>query len=392
MSCEKEPCSAIKKPKTTLQPCVIKQESPTKPQQPPNASSINDAINASSATDALATLEVWKKKDSPIDNHEKENKNNDDDDDDNYLDSFPPGYRFCPLDEELVLYYLKKRVLNEPLPQNRIMEVNLYRHNPEKLAEQYKQYGEKEWYFFTPRDKKYRNGTRPNRAAGDGYWKATGADKEVKFKDQVVGYRKALVFYRGKPPKGDKTNWIMHEYRVNDPPPCKRIYSDMRLDDWVLCRIYKKVDKSIRTRPKDEYASSLIHNEETSDQFEVLDFNYNSVADSMDYPNSIGSFMHQSFSDESYTANFQHSNISNHFPVSLSSNFGSTHSKIVDHSQSIPIRGGQDHDIWNVANLDFASQLDFYGVSYVEPLVNLDNILSFDTSNKDSSDSTNERG
>lgn len=29
-----------------------------------------------------------------------------------------------------------------------------------------------------------------------------------------VGVKKALVFYGGKPPKGVKTNWIMHEYRL----------------------------------------------------------------------------------------------------------------------------------------------------------------------------------
>lgn len=29
-----------------------------------------------------------------------------------------------------------------------------------------------------------------------------------------VGVKKALVFYRGKAPKGEKTNWIMHEYRL----------------------------------------------------------------------------------------------------------------------------------------------------------------------------------
>lgn len=70
-------------------------------------------------------------------------------------------------------------------------------------------YGEKEWYFFSPRDRKYPNGSRPNRAAGTGYWKATGADKPV-----GAAIKKALVFYAGKAPKGEKTNWIMHEYRL----------------------------------------------------------------------------------------------------------------------------------------------------------------------------------
>lgn len=33
-----------------------------------------------------------------------------------------------------------------------------------------------------------------------------------------VGIKKALVFYVGKAPKGTKTNWIMHEYRLSEPP------------------------------------------------------------------------------------------------------------------------------------------------------------------------------
>lgn len=74
-------------------------------------------------------------------------------------------------------------------------------------------YGEKEWYFFSPRDRKYPNGSRPNRAAGTGYWKATGADKAVG-KPKTLGIKKALVFYAGKAPRGVKTNWIMHEYRL----------------------------------------------------------------------------------------------------------------------------------------------------------------------------------
>ncbi|XP_017185577.1 NAC domain-containing protein 1-like [Malus sylvestris] len=162
-------------------------------------------------------------------------------DQDEFFNSFPPGYRFNPFDGELIVHYLMKKVLDQPLPPNRIFEVNLYRYNPEVLAEKYEKYGDK-WYFFTPRDRKYRNGSRPKRAAGDGYWKATGADKEVKSSDgAVVGSRKALVFYRGKPPKGDKTNWIMHEFKVKDSPVrSRRGENDMRLDNWVLCRIYKK--------------------------------------------------------------------------------------------------------------------------------------------------------
>lgn len=103
-------------------------------------------------------------------------------------------------------------------------------------------YGEKEWYFFSPRDRKYPNGSRPNRAAGTGYWKATGADKPIG-KPKALGIKKALVFYAGKAPKGIKTNWIMHEYRlanVDRSAGKGKNNNNLRLDEWVLCRIYNK--------------------------------------------------------------------------------------------------------------------------------------------------------
>lgn len=89
-------------------------------------------------------------------------------------------------------------------------------------------YGEKEWYFFSPRDRKYPNGSRPNRAAGSGYWKATGADKPVG-SPRPVAIKKALVFYAGKAPKGEKTNWIMHEYRLADVDRSARKKNSLRV-------------------------------------------------------------------------------------------------------------------------------------------------------------------
>ncbi|KAE8720300.1 ONAC010 protein [Hibiscus syriacus] len=129
----------------------------------------------------------------------------------------PPGFRFHPTDEELVVHYLKKKVASAPLPVTIIAEVDLYKFDPWELPSK-ATFGEQEWYFFSPRDRKYPNGARPNRAATSGYWKATGTDKPIVTSNgnQKVGVKKALVFYRGKPPKGIKTNWIMHEYRLID--------------------------------------------------------------------------------------------------------------------------------------------------------------------------------
>ncbi|KAG6522949.1 hypothetical protein ZIOFF_020106 [Zingiber officinale] len=160
----------------------------------------------------------------------------------------PPGFRFHPTDEELILHYLGKRAAALPCPVSIIAEVNIYKFDPWDLPAK-AWFGEKEWYFFTPRDRKYPNGLRPNRAAGKGYWKATGTDKPIVSSkgNENIGVKKALVFYTGKPPKGTKTDWIMHEYRVvhahkNRSNNCKamKLRDSMRLDDWVLCRIYKK--------------------------------------------------------------------------------------------------------------------------------------------------------
>ncbi|CAN0881306.1 NAC domain-containing protein 2 [Linum grandiflorum] len=153
----------------------------------------------------------------------------------------PPGFRFYPTDEELIVQYLKNRIRSSPLPASIIAEIDLYKFDPWELPKK-ALFGDDEWYFFTPRDRKYPNGARPNRAAGSGYWKATGTDKPILSSNGMasVGVKKALVFYKGRPPKGIKTDWIMYEYRLPDTISNPRQKGSMRLDDWVLCRVKQK--------------------------------------------------------------------------------------------------------------------------------------------------------
>ncbi|KAL2507063.1 NAC transcription factor 29-like [Forsythia ovata] len=149
-----------------------------------------------------------------------------------YFQSLPVGFRFKPTHDELIVDYLMKKINNEKLPRNNIAVANIYEFNPEILFDHQRLNGEDEWYFFTSREKKYKNGKRPNRAAGNGYWKATGAHNIVKRNSENVGCRKALVFYEGKPPNSAKTPWIMHEYTVNNPPIPQRLSSDdMRIEE-----------------------------------------------------------------------------------------------------------------------------------------------------------------
>ncbi|CAN8251737.1 unnamed protein product [Cochlearia groenlandica] len=172
--------------------------------------------------------------------------------------NLPAGFRFHPTDEELVKYYLCRRCASEPISVPVIAEIDLYKFNPWELPEM-ALYGEKEWYFFSHRDRKYPNGSRPNRSAGTGYWKATGADKPI-CKPKTLGIKKALVFYAGKAPKGIKTNWIMHEYRLAnvDRSASTNKKNNLRLDDWVLCRIYNKKGTMEKYYPSHEKSKAMM--------------------------------------------------------------------------------------------------------------------------------------
>ncbi|KAF5447149.1 hypothetical protein F2P56_032719 [Juglans regia] len=156
----------------------------------------------------------------------------------------PPGFRFHPSDEELIVHYLQNKVNSCPIPAFVIAEVDLYKYNPWELPCK-ALLGEDEWYFFTPRDRKYPNGERPNRVAASGYWKATGSDKPILTScgSRRIGVKKALAFYTG-PSKRVKTDWIMTEYRLPHLSKPSRSKGSMRLDDWVLCRVRHKGNMS----------------------------------------------------------------------------------------------------------------------------------------------------
>ncbi|XVE92668.1 hypothetical protein REPUB_Repub01dG0119400 [Reevesia pubescens] len=158
----------------------------------------------------------------------------------------PPGFRFHPTDEELVVQYLRRKVLAWPLPASIIPEVDVCKADPWELPGDLEQ----ERYFFSTREAKHPNGNRSNRATISGYWKATGIDKQIvtSRSNQVVGMKKTLVFYRGKPPQGARTDWIMHEYRLvsaetgacNAPQEKKTQSHVVPMENWVLSRIFLK--------------------------------------------------------------------------------------------------------------------------------------------------------
>ncbi|XP_042443235.1 NAC domain-containing protein 21/22-like isoform X2 [Zingiber officinale] len=175
----------------------------------------------------------------------------------------PPGFRFHPRDDELICDYLGNKVKGEAARNHGvygypvIVDVDLNKCEPWDLPVAC--VAGKEWYFFNVKDRKYATGQRTNRATKSGYWKATGKDRQVNRKGVLVGMRKTLVFYEGRAPKGSKTDWVMHEFRMDESPsPSKFSFKE----DWVLCRVsFKSRSVMMKTdieKYKDDTSSSSL--------------------------------------------------------------------------------------------------------------------------------------
>ncbi|KAF5733991.1 hypothetical protein HS088_TW16G00432 [Tripterygium wilfordii] len=104
-------------------------------------------------------------------------------------ENLPPGFRFHPTDEELISCYLTPKVSNIKFTSKAIVDVDLN-----------------------------------------------------KF---LVGMKKTLVFYKGRAPKGEKSNWVMHEYRLDNKHP---------KEEWVVCRVFQK--SAAVKKPQQETTSS----------------------------------------------------------------------------------------------------------------------------------------
>ncbi|GJM98826.1 hypothetical protein PR202_ga15868 [Eleusine coracana subsp. coracana] len=138
----------------------------------------------------------------------------------------PPGFRFRPTDQELLVHYLARKTADARFAPGAIRDVDLYKAEPWDLlpaaaAGRDDNDGEDGCrYFFCARRVKFPSGVRTNRATRAGYWKSTGKDKVVVAPhghDEgggPLGVKKTLVFYRGRAPRGEKTGWVMHEYRL----------------------------------------------------------------------------------------------------------------------------------------------------------------------------------
>ncbi|KAK6933456.1 NAC domain, partial [Dillenia turbinata] len=150
-----------------------------------------------------------------------------------------PGFRFHPTEEELIGYYLKRKICRKPIEFNPIPIIDFKKFEPWDFPSNLKvRSGDLEWYFFCIRDKKYANGSRMNRSTEKGYWKITGYERPVRSHAKTtIGFKKTLVYYEGRAPDGKRTDWVVHEYRLVDEQVQK---AGILQDSYFLCKMYNK--------------------------------------------------------------------------------------------------------------------------------------------------------
>ncbi|KAK2634125.1 hypothetical protein Ddye_028917 [Dipteronia dyeriana] len=177
--------------------------------------------------------------------------------------SLAPGFRFHPTDEELVRYYLKRKVCNKPLRFDPISVIDVYGSEPWDLPGKSRlKTRDLEWYFFSMLDKKYGNGgNRTNRATEKGYWKTTGKDRPISHNSRTVGMKKTLVYHLGRAPRGERSNWVMHEYRLVDEELKE---TGILQDAFVLCRIFQKSGSGPKNG--EQYGAPFIEEEWEDDE------------------------------------------------------------------------------------------------------------------------------
>ncbi|BBG97763.1 NAC domain-containing protein 14, partial [Prunus dulcis] len=142
------------------------------------------------------------------------------------------GRKFRPTEEELVNYYLRKKKQDKDFKVDYIIpEIDICKYEPWDLPEP--EYPYQDMFFFSPRDYK---------ATERGFWKTTGKERVIKGAQGSNGRKKTFIFYEGRVPQCNRTNWVMHEYYLceDEAIPNPKLAQQR---DFVLCRLSKKADK-----------------------------------------------------------------------------------------------------------------------------------------------------
>ncbi|XP_076887543.1 NAC domain-containing protein 104-like [Bidens hawaiensis] len=162
---------------------------------------------------------------------------------DNNNANLPPGFRFCPTDEELIVHFLQRKASLLPYHPDIIPDLDLYPYDPWDLDGKALAEGKK-LYYYSRRTQ--------DRITTSGHWKSWACDEQIisSSSSKRIGVKKYYVFHIGEAPEGVKTNWIMEEFKLsnNASSSCssssngrskRRGSSKLDSSKWVICRVFE---------------------------------------------------------------------------------------------------------------------------------------------------------
>ncbi|KAJ9186215.1 hypothetical protein P3X46_005743 [Hevea brasiliensis] len=140
--------------------------------------------------------------------------------------TYPLGALIRPNDKEL-LQLLVEKILGYDDP--RIPVININDCEPWELPQFLGvDSSDREWYFFRRRQE------RNHRTTKAGYYKVTGKGIKIKDRQEEIGTKTFLVYYKGRTPKGVITGWKMHEINATCLPEHQRSF--------ILCKLIDRSD------------------------------------------------------------------------------------------------------------------------------------------------------
>ncbi|KAL2320353.1 hypothetical protein Fmac_029322 [Flemingia macrophylla] len=126
---------------------------------------------------------------------------------------FPIGYRFDPTDEILTGYYLRKKILSQPLPQNLIPECNVFQAEPWRLQGGGRYLNWQKFFFYDPKDRVFENSDKIG--AGNGEWRKVERGQQIELScKEVIAKRNSYAYWESNGGNFTRTNWVMNEFHL----------------------------------------------------------------------------------------------------------------------------------------------------------------------------------
>ncbi|TVU15326.1 hypothetical protein EJB05_38842, partial [Eragrostis curvula] len=162
-----------------------------------------------------------------------------------------PGFRFLPTDLEIVLHYLKHRILNLELPEHNAVRdgLDVHRTDADEITLDINDGGkERLGFFFVHKDQAYTNGCWYPTPGG--YWKLRrGQPAAIRHGGRVVAFKTSMDYVRGRAPHGRRTPWSMSEYALNARHHDLRNLAQPTMNSFVVCKVWKRTSIKVKKTP-----------------------------------------------------------------------------------------------------------------------------------------------